>query len=380
MKKCSLLITIVVLGCLATGQSVRAAIAEKDEQPLIQLAILLDTSGSMSGLIEQAKTELWRIVNEFATAKRDGKRPEFQVALYEYGKSGLSAEGGYIRQIVPLSNDLDKISEELFALKTNGGSEFCGWVIKEAVRQLEWSTSHKDLKTVYVCGNEPFTQGQVDYKESCRAAIGKGITVNTIFCGGYQQGVNTQWKDGAMLADGSYASIDHNRKVAHIAAPQDAEIARLGKDLNKTYIAYGAKGKANSARQDAQDANARKASPAAETQRAVSKATVFYRNDAWDLVDAVKNGKVKPEALADIPVADLPEEMREMDAKERQAFVEQNAKQRADVQAKIQKLNAARNKFVANERKKQAADGEETLDQAMSKSLRQQAEKKGFAF
>src|SRR5438128_1734728 len=98
-------------------------------EPLVQLALLLDTSNSMDGLIEQTKGQLWKIVNQFINARQGGKRPQVQVALYEYGKSTLSAGVGFIRQIQPLTTDLDKISEELFALKTNGGEEYCGWVI-----------------------------------------------------------------------------------------------------------------------------------------------------------------------------------------------------------------------------------------------------------
>src|SRR3954447_15815674 len=127
-------------------------------EPLVQLAILLDTSNSMDGLIEQTKGQLWKIVNQFINARQAGKRPEVQVALYEYGKSTLSAHNGYIRQIQPLTTDLDKISEELFALKTNGGEEYCGWVIREAVNRLAWSKRSDDLKVIFIAGNEPFTQ------------------------------------------------------------------------------------------------------------------------------------------------------------------------------------------------------------------------------
>ena len=94
------------------------------DKPLVQMAILLDTSGSMSGLIDQARTELWSIVNEFVFAEQNGRKPQVQVALYEYGNNGLSVETGWIRQIVPLTTDLDKVSQELFALKTNGGDEY----------------------------------------------------------------------------------------------------------------------------------------------------------------------------------------------------------------------------------------------------------------
>jgi hypothetical protein len=101
--------------------------------------------------------------------------------LYEYGNDGLPSSEGYIRQVSQFTTDLDKISEDLFALKTNGGSEFCGQVIDVSLKQLQWSASNEDLKMIFIAGNEPFTQGPVNYKESCKSAIGKGIIVNTIF-------------------------------------------------------------------------------------------------------------------------------------------------------------------------------------------------------
>ena len=156
-----------------------------------------------------------------AKAKQAGVSPEVQVALYEYGKSSLNASRGWIRQIQPLTTDLDKISEELFALRTNGGDEYCGWVIKEAANGLNWSSSADVYKAIFIAGNEPFTQGPVDYTESCKAAITKGIIVNTIHCGDENTGINTKWKDGALLADGNYLVIDQNRAVVSIEAPQD---------------------------------------------------------------------------------------------------------------------------------------------------------------
>src|SRR5437867_6396589 len=144
----------------------RAAQAGEAKSPLVQVAILLDTSNSMDGLIDQAKSQLWKIVNEFINARQNGRRPELQVALYEYGNNGLSAASGYIRQVQPLTSDLDKISEELFKLKTNGGEEYCGWVIKAAIENLTWSKSGADFKAIFIAGNEPFTQAPVDYRTS----------------------------------------------------------------------------------------------------------------------------------------------------------------------------------------------------------------------
>ena len=160
----------------------------KEATPIVQLAILLDTSGSMDGLINQARTQLWKIVNELATAKQNGKTPNLQVALYEYGKSSIPRSEGHLRQIVALTDDLDKISEELFALRTNGGQEYCGQVIQAATQGLQWAEGDTALKLIYVCGNEAFTQGSVNYKDACKEAIAKGIMVNTIFCGNKAQG------------------------------------------------------------------------------------------------------------------------------------------------------------------------------------------------
>jgi hypothetical protein len=347
------------------------------KKPLVQIAVLLDTSGSMQGLIEQAKGQLWKIVNEFLKAKQDGQTPEVQVALYEYGKTSLSSESGWIRQIVPLSTDLDKISEELFALKTNGGDEYCGWVIKDAVANLAWSTDPKVYRAILIAGNEPFTQGPVPYAEACKAAITKGIIVNTIHCGDESTGINTKWQEGAALADGKYMVIDHNRAVVQIEAPQDKEIAELSADLNKTYLAYGRGGADGYARQTAQDMNASSLAPAsgAAVQRALTKSSANYQNGSWDLVDASKDETFK---LEQVKTDALPAEMQKMNEEERKEFIGKKAKERTELQARIQSLVGEREKFVADQRKQQA--GTNTLDAVVITAVREQAGKRQFKF
>ncbi len=345
-------------------------------KPLVQMAILLDTSGSMSGLIDQARTELWSIVNEFIFARRGGVQPEVQVALYEYGKSSLPGNEGYLRQIVPLTTDLDKISEELFALQTNGGSEYCGWVIQEAAEGLQWSASPDDLKVIFIAGNEPFTQGPVDYRKACKLAVTKGVVVNTIHCGPEQQGIEGKWKDGAVVADGRYLNIDHNQQIVHIPAPQDKEIAELGLQLNGTYIPYGYQGQVLLERQAMQDNNAAAVNSEAVLQRAVTKSSANYSNSTWDLVDAIRTGQVE---LENIKSDELSEKMQKMTPAQRKAYVETQTKHRAALQAKIQKLNDQRRQFVAEEMKKQQG-GDQTLGSAVKEAIREQAGKKKFTF
>ncbi|MCA9068056.1 MAG: VWA domain-containing protein, partial [Planctomycetaceae bacterium] len=167
----------------------KTAVKKVDQDgPLVQMAILLDNSGSMSGLINQARQHLWKIVNEFATVRRDGKEPRLRVALYKYAN-------GKPEQLVEFTDDLDKVSELLFATRIEGGSEYCGQVIQAAVDDLDWSKDEADLKCIFIAGNEPFTQGPVDYKGACKNAIAKGITVSTIFCGNETQGINGKWQE-----------------------------------------------------------------------------------------------------------------------------------------------------------------------------------------
>ena len=355
---------------------VPSAVAVIKAKPVVQMAILLDTSNSMDGLISQAKTELWAIVNEFIFARRGGVEPDVKVALYEYGNNGLSQKEGYIRQVVPFTTDLDKISEELFALKTNGGQEYCGQVIQEATKSLHWSSSPYDLKVIFIAGNEPFTQGTVDYKKACKEAIAKGIIVNTIHCGSEGEGINGNWKDGAVLADGTFLNIDQNRQVAHIEAPQDKEITSLSSRLNETYIAFGSTGQMASQRQAAQDLNASNVSKEAELQRTLAKSSFNYKNSSWDLVDALKDDKFK---LEDVNDKDLPENMQKMTIEQRKTYADAQAKERVEIQKKIQELNVQRNNYIAAESKKQQG-GDNTLGSAIINSVRQQAVRKNFEF
>ena len=164
----------------------------------------------MEGLIHQARTQLWKIVNDFEHCRKNNRRPDLEVALYEYGKSSHPVTEHYLKQIVPFTGDLDILSEKLFELRTNGGQEYCGAVIHDAVLNLEWSKRPDDLKMIFIAGNEPFSQGPIDFRSSCRSAISNGITVNTIHCGSEDEGKRGFWAEGALLGEGQFLNINHN--------------------------------------------------------------------------------------------------------------------------------------------------------------------------
>lgn len=338
----------------------------------VKIALLLDTSNSMDGLIDQAKSQLWDIVNEFTHARcGNATRPELQIALYEYGNDDLASREGYIRQVLNFSSDLDEISERLFSLTTNGGEEFCGAVIDRSLRQLEWGKNPDDLKLIFIAGNEPFTQGKLHFRDAALQAKENDVVVNTIFCGNYDQGVNGKWKEGAVLAGGDYMAIDHNRQVVHIATPYDDIIIQLNAKLNKTYISYGSMGRQKAAAQAAQDKEAYDIAAGVSVKRAVSKSTRLYKNSMWDLVDAVEEDEVE---LAEVPKSSLPEELRNKSEQELKAYVQAKKEARENIQKEIQILNKKREAFIAEKNKNE----EGGLENAMIQAIKKQAADKNY--
>jgi hypothetical protein len=340
-----------------------------DDEALVQIALLLDTSNSMDGLIEQAKSQLWKIVNEFNDARQDGKPVVVQVALYEYGNNNLSIGTNYIRLVQPFTRDLDAVSDHLFKLTTNGGQEYCGAAVREAVDRLAWDASPKVYKTLFIAGNEPFTQGPVNPNEACRSAIQRGIVVNTIHCGNEAAGESGGWRTGAALADGKFMTIDQDKAIVRIPAPQDKEIARLSLELNKTYISYGREGAKAEANQLRQDNNAAATAAAGSlVQRALTKISRNYDNRSWDLVDAVKRQGIAPSALSP---EELPADFKGLPEEEIRKRVEAKAAERERLQAEIKKLNEAREKYLAGKAREQGEAN--TLDAVIGKAVREQA-------
>ncbi len=347
-------------------------------QEKVQIALLLDTSNSMDGLIDQARTQLWKVVNTFVDARRDGVAPFVEVALYEYGNNSQHIANNYIRLVEPLTRDLDELSRDLFALKTNGGEEYCGAVIQRALADLAWDPSEKTYKAIFIAGNEPFTQGSVDARQACKDALSKHVVVNTIHCGSREDGISGSWHDGAALAEGKFMIIDQDRAVAHVDAPQDKAISDLSEKLNETYLGYGKDWEASAQKQNLADNDAAaNAKSGAAVSRAISKASINYCNGTWDLVDAMRENKIDP---ATIPAEELPVEMQAIAPEDRAAFVEKAAKDRAAIQSKIIELNKQREAFVAEELKKQADTGAKTLDEALVETTREQASTLGYTF
>jgi len=371
-------IAILALLQLATMQSALAD-AANNNPPKIQLAIILDTSNSMDGLIDQTRNQLWQVVNEFSSAKQDGIKPVLEIALFEYGKDSNARSAGFVRMINSFTRELDAVSEGLFSLDTNGGAEFSGFAIRTAVDQLQWSRSNTDIKTIFIAGNESFAQGPVKYQDAIKTASQYGISINTIHAGGHAEGVNDGWQNGAILAGGDYMSIDANQQVVHISAPQDAKIAELNARLNQTYVPYGNQGGDKMQRQMEQDKQSSNISSGLLAKRAASKSSDFYSNSKWDLVDALNDGEVSEETLLEIEAAVLPEPMKELSAEEKLGYVKQKAAEREKIKAEISELSQLRSQFVSEQKREQVA-ASPSISDALTSAVKKQAKQKNFSF
>jgi hypothetical protein len=356
------------------GQMVEAGPVQVVEEPRsVDLAICLDTSGSMSGLINAAKQKLWAIVNELALAE---PTPKLRVALLTFGNDGHDPENGWVRIDSGLTDDLDLISQKLFALTTNGGTEYVGRVLSYT-RQLDWHPSNDALKLIVVAGNESADQDQdVPFRGVCKTLITQGIMINSIYCGPATDQIAPGWQEVARLADGQYASIDQDHGTIVLESPFDEQLAELSTAINTTYIPFGAGGQAGEANQAQQDFNARNLNSAAAASRAQTKGQALYFC-SWDLVDACVSGQVKIEEVA---AEDLPENLQKMTPPQRAAFVGEMGRKRDEIKQQIDSLSKQRQVYVAAEMKRQALDATQGLDDAVRRMVRDQARRKGLSF
>jgi len=321
-------------------------------------------------------------LNELSIYRLNVKAPILEVALYEYGNKGISKWSGYVKQLSPFTADLDRLSSLLFALRTNGGEEYCGVAINTAIEGLTWSKRKDALKLMYIAGNEPFNQGPLPYGVAIQSAKTKGVVVNTIYCGDTNHVEAQSWIHGAQMALGSYMSIDQNHRLVDVTTPYDQDIKRLGAALNQTYLPFGADGGKSAMKKQADaDAGSLMMGMRGTVSRAKAKTSNLYKNESWDLVDALE---ASPEqtmtALGSMSGPMLPEAVRSMPAAEAKKVIQRKGVERKNIQREIKSLAKKREKFLAT--KATSMNGKEapnTLNKAFLESIRKAAKTKGLS-
>lgn len=344
----------------------------------IQVALLIDTSNSMDDFLQETRTQLLKILDILDKGKKKGKDTTLDVALFEYGKSTLPPRNGYSRMVLPFTNDLEKISEEFQKLETCGGEERCGQIIQRAVHSLKWSKSNRDYKVIFIVGNEPFDQGEVNYREACKKALKRGIIVNSVYWGLHSDGIKKGWATGARIASGEYINLLLNVKAVQLESPFDKDIIKLGKKLQDSYIPFGKhglQGKRNQMKDD--NFSTKSQDPVSQLHRAVALSDFRYEASNWDLVDAVKLKSVK---LGTVKSTDLPKEMKTMTLKQKKDYITGIFLERQRISFKIRKLNEKRRAYVRKNRKMffRHIKIQSPLEKIMVKTIEEQLKKKGF--
>ncbi len=340
----------------------------------IDVAIALDVSGSMRGLIDATRLKLWEIVNDLSAAD---PAPRLRVALLTYGNQRGSAATGWARIETDFTDDLDLVSERLFALQSRGADEYVGRVLKLALQDLSWTEAHDSLRLLFVAGNEETDQDpMVDFRHMAIDAPRGEVQLSAVFCGVEQTPAAAGWKEMAELAAGRFATIDHRSRTILVKTPYDEELAELGDLLSETFIGLGAEGKSRKASQLGQDANARRHGLPVAASRAVTKSGRYYSPE-WDLASAYRAGEVD---LYELPASELPPSMRRLEIDERMYYLEDLLAAREELVIRIAELGRKRQQFVADQMAARGLDESRAFDNVVRRTIRQEAETLGLRF
>jgi hypothetical protein len=340
----------------------------------VQVAVLLDVSNSMDGLIEQAKAQLWNMVSVLGKATCNDVAPTVELALYEYGRPTNDARSGYVKQINYFTRDLDEVSRNLFKLTTNGGDEYCGHVMYTSLTSLEWDANPDNYKVIFIAGNEDFLQGDIPFTKACAEAKKKGVIINTIYCGDRMQGIKEHWNLGSECGIGSFTNINQNAAVFDIPTPYDTVLFQLNIQLNGTYIGYGHAGRANSIKQAEVDQLNYNSNKAAAAQRvSVKGKKQLYNNSTWDLVDASQDDA----SIVDkVELNTLPDSLKTKSRSEIKQIVTNKSKERTAIQKTISEVSVKRDAYITAEKARRSTKGsEQTLESEIEKIIRVQAQK-----
>lgn len=350
-------------------------VAQTATKPRIEVLFALDTTSSMSGLIEGAKQKIWSIANRLVAAK---PAPELRIGLVAYRDRG----DAYVTQFHDLSDDIDAVYAHLREFRADGGDdmpESVNQALHEAVGRPSWSPDRKVLKIVFLVGDCPphmDYRDDVKYPATCQAAVRKDILINTIQCGGVAE-TTPIWQEIARLSEGTYMAIGQTGDMQVVATPMDAELARLNTEMGRTLVPYGTESKKRevAAKQAMAESVALAAPSVAADRLSFNASTRKAVQGGGDLLDDTRSGAVRLEAL---PKDQLPKEMQSMAPAERTTYLQRKETERTKVQSRINELTKQRQAFLDAEQKKHAS--KDTFDRSVAEAIRLQAKRKGILY
>ncbi|HUS58754.1 MAG TPA: vWA domain-containing protein [Planctomycetota bacterium] len=344
---------------------------EHTVQPRVEVAFVLDTTGSMGGLIAGAKEKIWHIANQIVLGK---PTPAVSMGLVAYRDKGDE----YVTKVFNLTDNIDQVYADLTSFRAQGGGdtpENVNQALHDAVHKLKWSDDSAVLKIIYLVGDCPPHNEYQDvptYDKTAKAAIEKGININTILCGNNKD-AESVWKDVAALADGVFLAIAQDGGVKSIPTPYDKELAELNGKLLDTAVVYGKAGVREKQAELNTSAKSLPTAAAAERSSFAARSGIVARND---LVDDMRNAVVK---LENLKPDMLPENVRKMTKDEQTEYLAQKQVERDDLNKQIAEVSKKRNEFVKQQiaEDKTARSG---FDQQLLDALKVQAAEKHISY
>ena len=341
----------------------------------MEVVFVLDTTGSMSGMIAGAKQKIWAIANKLKSAD---PTPEIRFGLVGYRDRG----DAYVTKVFGLSGNLDEVYTHLYSFAAEGGGdtpESVNEALHKAVRDLQWSSDPEVLRVIFLVGDAPphmDYQDDVKYQKSCKLANERGILINTLQCGRLE-GTEEVWREIANLTNGTYAAILQDGGSVKIDTPYDDEIKRINVQLDATIILYGS-------RAEQANAAANKTVLASLSKEAMSdRSSYFNKSEAGsviagkgDLVVEVMNGR---ESVDKLDEQKLDPKLQAMAPAARQALIAKKIEERRVLQSELAALVARRDAAVA-EKIKDLGGKEGVLELNAFQVLESQAKAKGYEF
>ena len=361
-------LALPVLVC-QPAQAEASAATQPAESRSVEVCFVLDTTGSMSGLIEGAKKKIWSIANSIVAADPKAK---VRFALVPY----RDRDDEYVTKVFDLTDDLDKVFADLQAFQAGGGGdgpESVNQALDEAVNKIGWTADEATVKFVFLVGDFPphmDYQDDVKFPRTCEAAVRKNLIINTVQCGENAETAEV-WREIARRGEGTYVALEQSGGMIAMDTPMDEEIARLSAQIGELAVPYGS---VEQRREVASKTVAAASAPAAvQADRAYFNAASGKAiQGRGDLVSDLRENSV---ALDAVPEAELPENMRAMSAEQRVAYLKDQGEKRDALNARVAELSKQRQAYIAEQNRKLPASAD-AFDAKVSETVKTQMERK----
>jgi len=376
---------LMLASMTAGAQRTESIHPETGVKPQLEMVFVLDTTGSMGGLIDGAKQKIWSIVND---VMKTPQHPKVKIGLVAYRDHG----DAYVTKVLPLTDDLDKVYSTLMEYQAAGGGdtpEDVRQALADGVHKTGWSARGPHVAQIlFLVGDAPphddYHQ-EPDTLTSTGEAVKAGIIVNTIECGGAED-TRVAWQKICQRGEGKFFQIAQDGGVQAISTPFDGELSKLGGKVGATYFAYGGGGmggggaayRASKAKaQMRSESSFAAAAPAGGlADRAVNKAINSRAYDDNDLLQAVENHTVKLDSLK---TQDLPDELKKLSPEARKKEVDRRLAERKDLKSQILTLSKKRDAYIAEEKQKKGG-AKSGFDTAVSAAIRAEAARRGIKY